>query len=139
MPDGTVETACQHVLPGQLRSSGGFALGEPLGLALGPPGLGELPDLLDLVDHLLSFLEGKSPFGAFDMAGNVWEWTADWYGEYTKAAATNPHGAETGTTRVDRGGGWISFGAGIVRAAFRSWDGASLRHIDVGFRCARGD
>jgi formylglycine-generating enzyme required for sulfatase activity len=86
-----------------------------------------------------SFPEGKSPFGALDMAGNVWEWTADWYGDYTKAAATNSRGAETGTARVSRGGGWINIVAGIARVAHRIRNEASNRNLNGGFRCARGD
>jgi formylglycine-generating enzyme required for sulfatase activity len=69
----------------------------------------------------------------------VWEWTADWYGDYTNAAATNPRGPEAGTARVGRGGGWFYLDAGDVRATFRRRFDASLRYDYVGFRCARGD
>jgi eukaryotic-like serine/threonine-protein kinase len=86
-----------------------------------------------------SFLDGKSPFGALDMAGNVSEWTADWYGDYLGAAATNPQGAKTGTYRVDRGGGWFPIDAGHVRAAYRGWIVPTFRFSYLGFRCARGD
>jgi formylglycine-generating enzyme required for sulfatase activity len=85
-----------------------------------------------------SFPADASPYGALDMAGNVVEWTADWYGPYSAAAVTNPRGAKSGTFRVLRGGAWNSTGAGHVLAANRHWDGASDRLNDVGFRCARG-
>ena len=45
-------------------------------------------------------------FGLYDTHGNIWEWTNDWYGEYDVNDTTNPKGPETGTKKVDRGGGF---------------------------------
>jgi len=86
-----------------------------------------------------SFPSGASPFGAQDMAGNVFEWTGDRYGPYAGDAMTNPTGATSGTARVLRGGGWLIDDAGSVRGAFRDRLGPAFRVIDLGFRCARGD
>ncbi len=80
-----------------------------------------------------SYESGKSPYGAYDMAGNVWEWVDNWYDDYP-GSATNTNFAQT--RRVMRGGGWSSSNSN-VRSVTRLGGSPSYSGFDVGFRCAR--
>jgi len=85
-----------------------------------------------------SYPAGISPYGCLDMAGNVWQWCADWYGVdyYATSPKHNPTGPTTGTARVLRGGGWRHVNTSLSRAAVRIFGVPTFQCGDFGFRCA---
>ena len=84
---------------------------------------------------------GAGPYGALDMAGNVWEWVSDLYGSdyYSTSPLEAPTGPETGEFRVLRGGGWDSFASGSARVAIRSKINPDYVSHNIGFRCVRSE
>ena len=79
--------------------------------------------------------DGDSPYGAADMAGNLFEWVADRYGEdyYARSPAQNPQGPESGEYRVLRGGSLYYYKVG-ARCAYRSQDYADFPNPPYGLR-----
>jgi formylglycine-generating enzyme required for sulfatase activity len=84
-----------------------------------------------------SYPSGASPYGALDMAGNVWEWANDWMDNsyYARSPLWNPVGPDSGGFKAARGGGWGN-SAEEVRAAYRLGVPPERAWETVGFRCA---
>ena len=121
---------------------------EPAGLSranFGRTGLSgpvrDRPERLLLYPPIISvdkYENAVSPYGVFQMAGNVAEWTADWYDPdyYKNAPNRNPTGPEKGTQKAFRGGGWID-STPSVRPAQQNGADPNTKMNWLGFRCAR--
>jgi len=85
-----------------------------------------------------SYPEWVSPYGAYNMAGNVHEWTNDWYGEdyYANTPSENPTGPESGDYKIFRGGSWFN-GNFNTRTTYRYPKLPVLTYMANGFRCAK--
>ena len=85
-----------------------------------------------------AYLSGASPYGIMDLAGNVWEWVADWYDEkyYASSPRNNPTGPSSGSARALRGGAWLYPLQGS-RATSRIRYNVTNSSDNDGFRCAR--
>ncbi len=81
------------------------------------------------------FPNGATPERICDLAGNVWEWVADGYGD-NREEQTNPIDPEKVEYRVLHGGGWSGVST-FLGAAFRYWGQPEHGYDDIGFRCAR--
>ena len=92
-----------------------------------------------------NYEQGKSPYGAYDMAGNVWEWVQDWFGEdyYRNSPRENPQGPSSGEFKVLRGGSWFGH-IDNLRSSARNWNRSEAWNYPwgwkyvTGVRCAQG-
>lgn len=91
-------------------------------------------DRFESTAPVASYPGGASPFGAFDMAGNAWEWVYDWYDDdyYGRSPEENPMGPEDGTFKIIRGGAHFFR---LTRMTFRVLNRPFDTFLDVGVRC----
>ena len=84
-----------------------------------------------------SYPDGASPYGVYDMAGNVWEWVNDWHNDsyYQNSPYSNPLGPDTGQHRLIRGGSWFTYYVNVTTTV-RYWRKPADVFEGLGFRCA---
>lgn len=85
-----------------------------------------------------SFPDGASPYGVLNLAGNAWEWTADWFSAdyYSKSPKANPQGPTIGTFRVMRGGSFVN-PESYLRVSLRGSREPDKKSTSLGFRCVK--
>jgi len=94
------------------------------------------PVYKDGVVRVGTYSKGVSPFGIYDLSGNVWEWVNDWHADsFRRDDVRNPKGPGDGTHKVIRGGGWYD-PADRITATKRMYADPAQRGDEVGFRCA---
>ncbi len=97
--------------------------------------LGWISDNSDGRKHDVASL-APNACGLYDMSGNVWEWTQDWYDEYALPVETDPTGASSGSHHVSRGGAWDR-SASLARVSYRRAAPGMSDHGVLGFRVGR--
>ncbi len=80
-----------------------------------------------------TFPDSASPYGVLDMAGNVWEWTADWFHAYPGAHLEDD---TIDRYRTVRGGSWLTRDPHSFRTTYRTGRAPSMSTEDIGFRYA---
>ncbi len=100
-------------------------------------GMANIDYAVGQISRVDQFAGGVSPFGCFDMIGNIWEWCLDWYDEkyYAASPVENPQGPEMGEKKVIKGGAWDTM-IYNTRNAFRFFAAPDTKDPKTGFRCA---
>ena len=85
-----------------------------------------------------SYESGVSPYGLYNMAGNVWEWVSSLYKPYPYNATDGREDLSAGGNRVLRGGSWNGLDGDLLRVSYRLRNYPDDNGSGMGFRCIRG-